>query len=116
MLSVAICYTLLMGYLFDPPVPYFPIEISRVLATGPKAYWSFIISTIFLFPFLPQNRYVMISWACVLGLGIVDDKTNWTIHMMFVFGIFITTLIKSSREDLFLLFIAGNLLHFKNTI
>lgn len=109
LLLLSITYTLLMGLAFDPPAPYFPIEISRVLATGPHAYWSFIVTTLLLFPWVPHTWSAMTSWACVLGIGIVDDKTSWLVHMLFVAGIFVaaTAAAMSSREHLFILCVAA---------
>jgi hypothetical protein len=77
-------------------VPYFPIEVSRVLASTSYAYWSFIggVASFILFH-TPLTFHFVTAWLFTLGIGIIDDNTSWKLHMLFVLGLFLTTLHKA---------------------
>lgn len=100
-----VSYAVFMGMCFDRNTPYFPIEISRILASGPHAYWSFVIPVIACLPIVPHNLYALLSWICIVGIAVVDDKTSWQLHMLFVAGLMSVAVIKAfaSQEQLFII-------------
>lgn len=106
-----VSYAVFMGMAFDRKAPYFPIEISRILASGPHAYWSFVLPVLFIVPFIPFNMYTFTSWLCILGIAAIDDKTSWSLHMLFVAGLMIIATIKAIalRDNLFILCMAFSL-------
>lgn len=66
-------------------LPYFPIEISRMLATGPWAKLVFILGVGLLAWYRVQyNTAHFLVCACMIGLALVDDSVSWLGHMVFV--------------------------------
>lgn len=77
-----IASTLLAGIL-DGKAPYFPIEISRVLATCPTAWRVFVMGFVVLVPWIP-DWWSGLAWLCVMGIAIMDDERYWGLHMTFL--------------------------------
>jgi hypothetical protein len=67
-------------------LPYFPIEISRMLATGIWATRTFqvYLGLVLLYYMYYFNVWHLAIGACVVGISIFDDKQYYEIHMAFV--------------------------------
>jgi hypothetical protein len=77
-------------------LPYFPIEISRMLATGPWAKRVFILGLGLLMVFYAHDKPVyLIVCGEVLGLALVDDSVSWLGHMIFVWAMLGTIAIRA---------------------
>lgn len=76
-MEVLLIIMIIAAYL-DNSVPYFPIEISRIASSGHYGYYGLCIGAIYMFQYTPN----WITWIGLLILTIIDDKMNWTIHML----------------------------------
>lgn len=72
--------TLLFG---AQSAPYFPIEISRMLESCWRAQTTFVL-TLIIFALTVPPTTPIIEALCVAGIVYFDDRTNWTLHMIFV--------------------------------
>ena len=79
---------LLLGAMFGiswKKLPYFPIEISRAMASSKEALLVIRVTSPFLW-FLCQNWYDRAAWACFLVVAFFDDVNYWVPHMIGVAG------------------------------
>lgn len=70
-----------VGLYVDAQVPYFPIEISRMIA-GPRARLFFLVA--FCVFFIIERRWVTRNLLVSLGvftLGYYSDQYSWALHM-----------------------------------
>ncbi len=67
-------------------LPYFPIEVSRMLATGVWATRTFqaYLALVLLYYTYYFNAWHLAIGACVVGISVFDDKHYYEIHMAFV--------------------------------
>jgi hypothetical protein len=117
MLSVGHYVALLMFYTigkawFDNKsnIPYFPIEVSRILASSESAYWSFFVGLlIILFTSLDYSSpWQVCAWLIVMGIAIFDDRQFWLLHMLLVGCLLALVLAKAmgSTNQIYLLCMA----------
>lgn len=76
----------------DRAVPYFPIEISRMAASGPAALWRFrwgvtlLPLTALATDFVPDggemaHALLVVAWCGLVAVVWFDDKHHWSEHM-----------------------------------
>ncbi len=69
-------------------LPYFPIELSRMLATGPWATWVFRITlALIAIVYARADPWRAAACFCALGVSVVRDDVSWLGHMVFVWGL-----------------------------
>ena len=72
--------------LVDRSTPYWPIEISRMAASGPVALLAFRTGALALGAPLAMDgawsRPVLLLWLAMVIIACVDDVTSWLVHMM----------------------------------
>jgi hypothetical protein len=81
--------TIAASFLGDGPGkrPYFPIEVSRMLASGVWAQRTFQVGVLFAF-FLYglESKWHAIALVCCAGVSVFDDVTYWALHMAWCGG------------------------------
>jgi hypothetical protein len=86
-LAIALTSTIVCGFTVGT-APYFPIELSRMLATSRLTEWTF---RVLLFTILYQQWAVitwlrLITWWCVFAVGLFDDVRFYKTHMAAVWS------------------------------
>lgn len=73
----------------DKKLPYWPIELSRIAASGHYALLIFRATAFTIGPalwVLGETRGVMYGlWFSLVGIAIFEDSGKWLLHMVFVF-------------------------------
>lgn len=65
--------------------PYFPCEISRLLASGDWALRTFQVGVVFVgLVYGWQSVWHALAMACCLALSVFDDVRHWALHMVWV--------------------------------
>lgn len=101
-----IFFSVTFNALRDPTLPYYPIEISRMAATGDLNKILFPISIISLGLTLwltGDFRKCLLSWVGLVILSVFDDKKFLLLHMLGVFVMVIGVIVigfNSSTADL----------------
>ena len=78
----------------DRSVPYWPIEISRMAASGPAALWRFRVGmsllplTALLARTGANNILLGFAWLGLMAVVWFDDKRHWSEHMA---GLYVMT-------------------------
>lgn len=108
------------GLVFDRKLPYFPIEISRILASGPYALWSFRLA-LFIFPVVhvPNHGWwLVITSFLVLGITIFDDVNHYKLHLtnVIVVLVFVAYRVLITRPEQLFLVVFAFLLYFARVI
>jgi hypothetical protein len=110
-IATLIGLTILSALYVDGKVPYFPIEVSRLLASGWAAWSTFVFGLAYigikLFIFGPWK--LLPTWFCIVGIAVFDDVSNWALHMTFVGLMAGTIVIRSimSPQRLFVILCAA---------
>lgn len=84
LLSVGLLWICWTAY---PVVPYFPIEISRMLESCPSRAPSIAVGTmsgVFLFHALVLKHILWGEALFFVGIVVFDDRRFWALHMLFV--------------------------------
>jgi len=71
-------------------LPYYPIEISRLLATG--GFYTNITFILTIIVGLILYPKAALLFLCTLGIVLFDDVYHWNIYMICVFGLFMSYL------------------------
>jgi hypothetical protein len=88
-------------------LPYFPIEVSRAIASSDKSLLVLRVLGLVLVV-LCQNAHDIAAWACFMIVVYADDVNYWTLHMMGVAGI---AAVSYSIENSFSVFVRAALLY-----
>jgi hypothetical protein len=79
--------------------PYFPCEVSRLLATGDWALRTFQVGVVFVgLVYGWQSVWHALAMACCLGLSVFDDVRHWLLHMMWVWGMIASVILQAVGE------------------
>jgi len=84
----------------DGAVPYFPIEISRIAASGRYGHYGLCIGTFLLCPIIQGRANGWVAWVGLLILTAIDDKTSWILYMGACYAHWYPLGNKSSRAKL----------------
>ena len=93
LLSVALFLLLapiLAGVGIDRRLPYFPIELSRILASGPAAEWTFrggLVALVLLHA-AEEGAWFLLGALAVLGISVFDDVQWYALHMTCLWAAF----------------------------
>lgn len=91
----------------DKKVPYFPIEVSRMAASGPVALLVFrigccsLLITTSVFDGTPSPTILLLCISLAV-IAVVDDVTSWIVHMMGVLGLFVSACIQVHSKPVLL--------------
>lgn len=84
--KIILCLSVAMAlYVGHDKAPYFPIEISRVLASSRESTIIFLTGLVVLALVVPLkllHPYHYMAYVGVLIVGLVDDITSWWDHML----------------------------------
>ncbi len=97
--SLLLLGTIAAALLLDgQPAPYFPIELSRLLATGVYAEWTFRLGLLVLLAAHVHEPWVLAAGACVLGVSLFDDARYFVAHMVCVYAMIALVGVRALRS------------------
>lgn len=79
-------------------LPYFPIEVSRMLATGPAATSAFLV-VVCLIALFTDDLWHRVACVCVTGVAMVPDNKYWLGHMACVWALLLLVIASVWHAD-----------------